>query len=78
MAKLLSISDVQEKTACGRKFLLARLNAGDFPQPIQLGVSKHGNGKRAWIEAEIDQWINRHAAARPALTPADHAAEVEA
>lgn len=68
MAKFLSLSEVQKKLACGQKFLLARVNAGDLPAPVQLGPKK-----RVWIEAEIDQYIERQAAARPVPTLADTA-----
>ena len=60
---LLQLPEVLKKTKCSRTFVLARIAEGSFPAPIKCGVQK-----RLFIEAEIDAWIDRHAAARTTAT----------
>jgi len=44
---------VEKRIGLTRSPLYARIKAGTFPKPIQLG-----NGKAVgWIEAEIQEWL---------------------
>jgi len=44
---------VEKRVGLTRSPLYARIKAGTFPKPIQLG-----NGRAVgWIEAEIDAWL---------------------
>jgi len=43
---------VQAKTAVSRSRIYALIKQGKFPKPIQLGAMSV-----AWIESEIDLWI---------------------
>lgn len=60
--RLLDLQEVIQKTHCSRSWVLAQIDAGKFPAPLSLGLRK-----RAFLEAEIDQWISAHAAARPSV-----------
>jgi prophage regulatory protein len=43
----------------GRDHLAAMVKQGQFPAPCRLGPKKH-----AWLEAEIDRWLQDRIAAR--------------
>lgn len=44
---------VEKRVGLTRSPLYARIKAGDFPRPVQLG-----NGRAVgWIEAEIEAWL---------------------
>lgn len=44
---------VEKRIGLTRSPLYARIKAGTFPKPVQLG-----NGRAVgWIEAEIDAWL---------------------
>lgn len=45
---------VEKRVGLTRSPLYARIKAGTFPRPIQLGGGGHAVG---WIESEIDAWI---------------------
>ncbi len=42
------------KTGLSRSAIYLRVNQGRFPKSISLGGRAIG-----WVEAEIDEWINR-------------------
>jgi prophage regulatory protein len=44
-----------------RDHLRRKVATGEFPKPISVS-----SRRIAWIEAEIDEWIERRAAQRPA------------
>jgi len=51
--RLLSIREVQEKIGGkGRSWIYAQIKKGAFPKQVSLGP-----GSVAWIEAEVDAWI---------------------
>ena len=64
--RLLDLQEVIQKTHCSRSWLLERIDAGKFPAPLCLGARK-----RAFLEAEVDEWISAHAAARPSVANAE-------
>ncbi|MFS8150151.1 helix-turn-helix transcriptional regulator [Halomonas sp. 86] len=51
--KLIRIKDVMERTGLARSTIYKYINLGQFPQPIKLGTRAV-----AWVESEIDTWIN--------------------
>jgi len=44
---------VEKRVGLSRSPLYARIKAGTFPRPVQLG----GGRAVGWIEAEIDAWL---------------------
>jgi prophage regulatory protein len=53
MSKLLRIQNVLEKTGLGRSTIYALIKQNNFPPAIKL------SGRSvAWVEADIDHWIN--------------------
>lgn len=59
MKKLVRLPDVKELTGLSRSSVYAKVADGSFPQPIPIG-------KRAvaWIEGEVQDWIERQIARR--------------
>jgi prophage regulatory protein len=59
--KLLSYNDLKPRRGIDytRDRLRAKVKAGEFPAPISLS-----EGRIAWIEQEIDAWIEQRAALR--------------
>jgi len=59
MKKLVRLPDVKEITGLSRSSVYAKIADGSFPQPIPIG-------KRAvaWIEGEVQDWIERQIARR--------------
>ncbi|WP_252107966.1 MULTISPECIES: AlpA family transcriptional regulator [unclassified Halomonas] len=51
--KLIRIKDVMERTGLARSTIYKYISLGRFPQPIKLGTRAV-----AWVESEIDTWIN--------------------
>lgn len=52
--QLLRIKQVQARTGLNRSQIYARMKEGDFPQSIKIGPASV-----AWLEKEIDEWIER-------------------
>ena len=50
---ILRRKQVESRTGLSRSTIYARISAGTFPPPINLG----GGRAVGWIEAEIDAWI---------------------
>lgn len=53
---IIFLKDLMKITGLSRSTIYLRLNEedGDFPKPINLGGRRVG-----WIEAEVDEWIER-------------------
>lgn len=51
MTTLLSFKDVSARTSLSRTTIYRLLDEGSFPVPIYLGT------RRAFIEAEVEDWI---------------------
>jgi prophage regulatory protein len=63
--KLLDDDGLKAKGVTYTKVHLWRLvKAGKFPPPIKIG-----NGRNAWVDHEIDQWIAERIAERDATSP---------
>lgn len=50
--KLIRIKDVMDRTGLARSTIYKYISEGKFPKPIKLG-----SRAVAWVEAEIDGWI---------------------
>ena len=62
MMKLLSVKAVREKVCYSPQHIARLEKAGKFPKRVRLGQARV-----AWVEAEIDEWINERIAERDAL-----------
>lgn len=61
MNTIISMDRVIAKTTLGRGSIYAYVKAGNFPPPIKVGTRQI-----AWIESEVDAWIEKRiAASRP-------------
>lgn len=52
--KILRLPAVQSRTGLSRSSIYLRIAEGTFPQQVSLGARAVG-----WIEAEIDDWLDR-------------------
>ncbi len=50
--KLIRIKDVMDRTGLARSTIYKYISEGKFPKPIKLGTRAV-----AWVETEIDGWI---------------------
>ncbi|EEC8141964.1 TPA: helix-turn-helix transcriptional regulator [Escherichia coli] len=51
---LLRLSDVMRRTGYGRAWIYRLINQGRFPKPVKIGPRSV-----AFIESEVDEWINQ-------------------
>lgn len=58
--RLLRLPEVLDRVALSKSTLYARVRDGSFPKPVHLGTLS------AWVESEIEGWINAQIATRPA------------
>lgn len=56
---LLRLPDVISRTGRSRSRIYSDIQAGDFPKPINIGPRAV-----AWVESEIDDWVEQRIAAR--------------
>lgn len=54
MAKLLTLSQVEEKVGFKKTFIYKKIKDNTFPAPVKFGSSSR------WSEEAIDNWINSH------------------
>ncbi|MDB9958522.1 AlpA family transcriptional regulator [Oceanospirillaceae bacterium] len=59
MTKLLKIPEVRAKTGLSRSHLYALVQQGEFPKPVKLSERSS-----AWVESEVDSWIEERIAQR--------------
>lgn len=52
---ILRLPAVRTRTGLSRSTIYLRISEGSFPKPISLG----GGRAVGWIEAEVDDWLNR-------------------
>jgi len=62
--RILRLPQVIEKTGIGRDSIYRLGNAGKFPQRVK--ISERASG---WFEDELDDYLERRAAARAAPAP---------
>ncbi len=51
---ILRLPTVKARTGLSRSTIYLRISEGSFPKPVSLGDRAVG-----WIEAEIDDWLDR-------------------
>lgn len=57
--QFLKLPVVCNRVALGRSSIYAKISKGEFPSPVHLS----DNGRAvAWIEAEVDEWMERRVA----------------
>ena len=52
--RMLRLNEVIAKTGLSRSTIYAMAKQGKFPKPITLGARAV-----AWVEADIDDWLNK-------------------
>ena len=57
--RFLKLPEVKEKTTFSTSELYRRVAAGDFPQQVRLGPKSV-----AWVESEVNDWIDERIASR--------------
>lgn len=59
--RLLRIPNVQDRTGLSRSSICRLMASDDFPKSVSLGEQG-----RAWLESEVEHWINARVAERDA------------
>jgi prophage regulatory protein len=54
MHTILRLPDVKRSTGLSRSTIYLRISQGTFPKPVSLGGRAVG-----WLEAEIQEWLQR-------------------
>ncbi|EGQ9456716.1 AlpA family transcriptional regulator [Vibrio parahaemolyticus] len=57
--RFLKLQEVMEKTALSRSAIYRKMNEDQFPQSISLG-----DRAVAWVESEVDEWMEECLALR--------------
>ena len=57
--RLVRLPEVQKRVGLGRSTIYRRIGEGTFPKPKSLG-----GGLVAWLESDIDAWIDERIAHR--------------
>ncbi|ENH7395710.1 AlpA family transcriptional regulator [Vibrio vulnificus] len=57
--RFLKLKEVMEKTALSRSAIYRKMNEDQFPQSISLG-----DRAVAWVESEVDEWMEECLALR--------------
>ena len=57
--RLISIKEVIHKTSLGRSTIYKYLDAEAFPKSVSIGANRV-----AWLESEIDEWMEKKLAQR--------------
>lgn len=58
-SRLLKLHHVEERVGMKKSSIYVAIKAGTFPAPVSLGPRSS-----AWVEAEIEQWIQGRIQAR--------------
>lgn len=58
VTRILRLPTVKTRTGLSRSTIYTRMSEDEFPAPISLGGRAVG-----WIEAEVDEWLEKHIAA---------------
>lgn len=62
--RLLKLPEVIERTGLSRSTIYAQAGKGLFPKVVKLGLRSS-----AWVESEVDSWLNGRIADRDATPP---------
>jgi len=57
--RLLRLNEVKQRTGLSKSSIYNQINDGTFPQPVLIGARAV-----AWVEGEIQEWINTRIAER--------------
>ena len=57
--RILRLPEVMARTGLSRSTIYLRISQGTFPKPVSLGPRAVG-----WVEAEIQEWIERQIESR--------------
>ncbi|MBY8216329.1 AlpA family transcriptional regulator [Vibrio fluvialis] len=57
--RFLKLKEVMKKTALSRSAIYRKMNEGEFPQSVSLG-----DRAVAWVESEVDEWMEECLALR--------------
>ena len=57
--RLLPLAEVAERTCLSKSAIYVKIGQGEFPRSVPLGERS-----RAWLEHEIDAWIEERMQAR--------------
>lgn len=60
--RLVNLKVVMQMTSLSRSEIARREELGKFPKRVHL--SAHPRGRKAWVEREVQDWIDRHISAR--------------
>lgn len=55
--RLIRRAEVIARVGLCKASIYNRMNAGEFPRPVAIG-----GGRVAWLESDIDNWINERLA----------------
>ncbi|WP_424043880.1 helix-turn-helix transcriptional regulator [Methyloceanibacter sp.] len=59
---MVNLKVVMQMTSLSRSEIARREESGKFPKRVHL--SAHPRGRKAWVEREVHDWIDRHISAR--------------
>ena len=62
--RLLPLAEVAARTCLSKSAIYLKVSLGEFPRSVPLGKRS-----RAWLEHEIDAWIEERAQARDQKRP---------
>jgi prophage regulatory protein len=57
--RLIKRPEVEARTGLRHSSIYLKIQSGDFPSPVRTGAKGV-----AWVESEVDQWIERRIASR--------------
>ncbi|WP_067097875.1 helix-turn-helix transcriptional regulator [Marinomonas atlantica] len=62
--RLIRMPEVTDRTGLKKSAIYARIAKGEFPKQIPLGTARNGiSVQTAWIESEVEAWIQSTIAA---------------
>lgn len=61
--RLISINEVVNKVGGSKSWIYSLIRSGDFPRSVPLGPRKV-----AWLESEVDEWIQQRVTKRNTMT----------
>lgn len=65
VSRLVRFEELRSRIGYTRSYILRLEKSGKFPKRVKLG-----NNSVAWLESDVNNWINEKVAARDAGTPA--------
>jgi prophage regulatory protein len=71
MDRLLNLGKVLSIVGMGRSTFYGEVKAGRFPKPVHLTDKVGGSSRVAWVESEVQSWIERRNKARDTTTSAE-------